>query len=334
MSRSEPNPAFLVYAADEIADSASMTLEQLGMFTRLRAHAWREQGLPNDHAEIARRLGLTPKVFEKHVSTVLASFRKTGARLVLPDQEEQRARQLEKREKAQAAANARWDASAMRTHSPGTENGGSSALRSECPADADADAVVVAGASYSGANDAEKLFLGRFYSAATEERRQSVLAELARALSPEGVRVRGKTLLARSREHLDACLAETVKQGVKDPDKAIVVALLKLQDPPVDNRGHTVTEAASDRARAQERHERTYRNEKFSAAKAWAAENPDESADLDRRALEQFPAETQIASIMRKEWVLERIAERLSFPTFEAWAAREGRRVPELEAVS
>jgi uncharacterized protein YdaU (DUF1376 family) len=117
VSRSEPNPAFLVYAEAELADARSMTFEQFGMYTQLRAIAWREHGLPADHSEIARRLGLTPKAFAKHSAIVLESFQAQAGRLVLPAYESQRAAQVEKREKAQASANARWkpDANALRT---------------------------------------------------------------------------------------------------------------------------------------------------------------------------------------------------------------------------
>lgn len=147
MSRTEPNPAFLTYASDEIADSATRTHEQTGMFIVLRAQSWREQGLPTDHAELARRLGVTVKYFSKHAAAVLKPFREQDGRLVIPAQEEDRARAIEKSEKAKASAQARWgkDANALRTKGEriarAHENADANALRTECPAVAVAVAV-------------------------------------------------------------------------------------------------------------------------------------------------------------------------------------------------
>jgi hypothetical protein len=86
--------------------------------------------------------------------------------------------------------------------------------------------------------------LNRFYRGATPARIAEVEGQLADALSARGARVRkGEYVKARSRAHLDRCIEETIAQGVKDPDKAIVVVLRKLGDPEKDRNGDYPIEA-------------------------------------------------------------------------------------------
>lgn len=91
MSRTEIAPAFQVYAADALADTAGLTLEQAGAYWRLAMHAWREQGLPDDRARLARVLGLPPAKFAK-LWPALADLLDTTAdgRLVFAWMERQR----------------------------------------------------------------------------------------------------------------------------------------------------------------------------------------------------------------------------------------------------
>jgi len=357
MSRNEPNPAFLVYAADEIADSASMTLKQLGMFTRLRAHAWREHGLPNDHAEIARRLGVAPKAFAKHSAVVLESFREQDGRLVLPAQEEQRARQLEKREKAQASANARWkgDANALRTHKPEGKGSDANALRTECSAVVVADAVAVVGAdaskSESGSGprtirglSAELVrFVDRFYASASEARRAWVAAELRSALDPAGpgARIAGDTYAkARDLAHLEGCCRAVIRNPPDKADAAIVIVLKKLLNSIVDDRGRTVTEAASANARAEETVLNAWETEASTAVARWTREHPDEFRSIQKLA-ERVAASERMSStepgydVALRGIVAKMAREAAGFPEFDDWqSARKNGRIQQLEGVT
>jgi hypothetical protein len=135
MSRTEPNPAYLAYAADEIADYFSMGAERYAMARVLRAIAWREGGLPTDRAELARRLGKSLKEFSKHADAILVAFREFDGRLTIPADELRRAEQKEKSRKAKASADARWqgDANALRTDSERSGGENANALRTDMP---------------------------------------------------------------------------------------------------------------------------------------------------------------------------------------------------------
>jgi uncharacterized protein YdaU (DUF1376 family) len=143
VTRTEIAPAFQCYAADVIADSASMTNEQFGMYWRLALQSWREEGIPDD-GEIAQRVGLSKKAFQKVSAAVLRPFTKSDARWTLSWQESQRSQMVVKRVKARDSANTRWErerAKAMRPDSDGNANASANALPRQSTVVASAVAV-------------------------------------------------------------------------------------------------------------------------------------------------------------------------------------------------
>ena len=93
MGERERAPAFQCYPADVLTDHAGMSHEQFGMHWRLSMYAWRERGLPDDLAQLARLLGVPRAKLERHWDVIGARFERRGDRLVLPWQEEERDRQ-------------------------------------------------------------------------------------------------------------------------------------------------------------------------------------------------------------------------------------------------
>jgi len=164
-------------------------------------------------------------------------------------------------------------------------------------------------------------FLETFYGSATPERREAVKQQLRDTLGKEGARIRrGEVVKARDSAHLASCLKDTIRSGVKDPDKAIVVVLKKLCDPELDSQGRTNTEATSQRTKSTERRERQYHDAKVAAAAAWSKENPDKLAELEQGAIMAIPGDTQVGAIARAERVLQEIGKRINFPSFEDWS--------------
>jgi hypothetical protein len=176
------------------------------------------------------------------------------------------------------------------------------------------------------ARDPVGQFLEAFYRGATPERIEQVRQQLRDALSPDGARVRkGETVRANSQAHLDRSLTDTIRQGVRDPDKAIVVALKKLKDPELDSRGHTVTEAASDQYKREDKLFTLYHEEKAAAGRKWAKENPDRWKEIEAAVDQQLgnPGAPMYDTI-RKTRLADVVGDNAGFPPYEDWlAARE-----------
>lgn len=141
----------------------------------------------------------------------------------------------------------------------------------------------------------QTLFIDQFYRAngAKPERIEQIRRQLLAARSPSGVTVKGKNCKAISQQHLTSGLLATMRGSVRDPDKAIVVALLKLTEPILNDRGETLTEAVKgNRQRAEREDELAFaRLEK---------EHPEKAAELQAYAKERFPGSDPEIEVMRR----------------------------------
>jgi uncharacterized protein YdaU (DUF1376 family) len=122
MPAAERAPAFQCYAEDHLTDSAELSDEEFGQYWKLALYAWREMGLPGDHARIAKILRMTKRQFDASWAAIGGRFVLRDGRYVLPWQEDERQKQAENRIKRVAAANKRWgknleDADADQEHS-------------------------------------------------------------------------------------------------------------------------------------------------------------------------------------------------------------------------
>lgn len=164
-------------------------------------------------------------------------------------------------------------------------------------------------------------FLDRFY-AADANRRTAVARQLEQSLSSEGARLsRGVRVKAKDPAHLERCCAAVIADPPDDPNVAIVWVLKKLQDEEKDNRGRYPGEANVDRDKTQIARENAYEQAARVAARQWATEHPEQLADLEARALHQFPGEGSFHEKARASWMVQEISPRISFPGFEEWLA-------------
>lgn len=102
----EKAPAFWFYPRDFVGDLdvAASSLEEVGFYTLLLCYAWLKDGLPNDHAKLAKALRLTPKRYALLWSTVGEKFPEApDGRLRNERQEEERRKQQEHRSERSAA---------------------------------------------------------------------------------------------------------------------------------------------------------------------------------------------------------------------------------------
>jgi hypothetical protein len=97
--RNEKAPAFQAYAADELADAATMTREEFGIWNVLRAEAWRGCGLPTDPARLAVLMGVPRADVDRVWAVVGAQFVERDGRYVLPFLEAQREKHQALRER-------------------------------------------------------------------------------------------------------------------------------------------------------------------------------------------------------------------------------------------
>lgn len=131
-------------------------------------------------------------------------------------------------------------------------------------------------ASGEARHDVER-FLATFYRAADDRRRTDVARQILETLTPAGAKLRrGEHVHAGSVERLVAKLRETVAEGVKDPDKAITVLLIKLGDTSDVSAQH-----AADVKRDEQEAEAEQR-QNLGHALAWLADHRDVEAAIDR----------------------------------------------------
>ena len=135
--------------------------------------------------------------------------------------------------------------------------------------------------------------LDRCYEGATPERLEEVTAQL-RATLNGGAKIRkGEIATARDAAHLDRVCRETVAEWqakrLRDPDKAIVVALKKLRDN-TDARGHTPSEAAAAERKEDDRRAARERQRRQQAVTRWAAAHPTDFKLIEAAAEKRFAA--------------------------------------------
>lgn len=173
-------------------------------------------------------------------------------------------------------------------------------------------------------------FVDRFYVNAKPERRAEIVRQLNQALQPEGVRVRtGVTVRAKSQAHLNRCISAVLRgTPPANPDSAIVFVFKKLEDPEKDSAGNVGTEIADAKNRHDVLMAERYHRARRAAAKPWGEEHPEELEKFERMA-KVTCGTSGMAETARKAFVLQRIAEAIDFPEFEAWAeAQTAQAVP------
>jgi hypothetical protein len=123
---------------------------------------------------------------------------------------------------------------------------------------------------------AAQALVARFYPReATDKRRRRDVVEQLLATLGAGARYRKATVRAHSIERLERRCAEVLREGMKDPDKAIVVLLAKLSDTSdlsAERQRRELEERADD--------ERTEAHD-VDAAHAWLVDRPDVAAAID-----------------------------------------------------
>jgi uncharacterized protein YdaU (DUF1376 family) len=161
----EQAPAFQFYPRDFIADGdqMAMTLEEVGAYTRMLAHAWMKVGLPNDISKIARMINgpeaVVEMVLREHFTLIDAPG---GGTWRNERQEEERKKQAKFRKqqglKSVKGNKKRWGNTPPRGDAPGTAQGcpdGPFASASASAfASASADCVEPAPAEHTAPDDA------------------------------------------------------------------------------------------------------------------------------------------------------------------------------------
>lgn len=152
-----------------------------------------------------------------------------------------------------------------------------------------AEDVEAASAPLAGAAEIEKLppgtdaFLGRFYSNAPGERLRDVVSQICATLGAGARLKRGALVRAGSPERLAAKMREVVAEGVRDPDKAIRVLLLKLNDT------SDITTAAVKAEHQEIAGEERNRGRELVEANAWLEEHPDAEQAIAEQLARDFP---------------------------------------------
>ena len=147
---------------------------------------------------------------------------------------------------------------------------------------------VKAGSSEKDSLPAGALEFGRtFYRSAPRARRLEVKQQLLATLNGGAKLRRGVKVRAQSPEHLDRRCREVMAEGVKDPDKAIVVLLTKLAD--VGNAQDSPTEKASAAEKRAEKRDEAEAAQRLAHATAWLADNPDVAAAIAKSIDPEIP---------------------------------------------
>lgn len=97
------SPAFQFYARDFVADLdvVAFSLEEVGAYTKLLCYSWLKDGLPDDHAQLAKALHVGPARFARIWNVISVKFpAHIDGRLRNGRQEEERIKQATWREKS------------------------------------------------------------------------------------------------------------------------------------------------------------------------------------------------------------------------------------------
>lgn len=123
-------------------------------------------------------------------------------------------------------------------------------------------------------------FCLRFYSDATRKRQTDVAEQLRDVLTSRGAKL-SKTEIVRNQspDRRDAKCREVLEEGVRDPDKAIVIVLRKLGDTSDDS----PTDRTATEERRREREDDRAGRAAYAPALAWARGNPEIEAAINRQ---------------------------------------------------
>lgn len=147
-------------------------------------------------------------------------------------------------------------------------------------------------------------FCTRFYGGAPRERKDEIVEQLFGTLNGGASLRRGVLVTAGSLERLQAKCREVVAEGVKNPDRAIVVLLKKLGDVSQES----PTEQLRVEQRAQEERDAADYAARRAAADAWLEAHPTEAATLRAKYARMFPVNPTTAEACLVADVLERAA--------------------------
>lgn len=123
---------------------------------------------------------------------------------------------------------------------------------------------------------------------ASRERQEDVHRQLVATLNGGARLKRGVKVPAGSVARLEAKCREVIAEGVKDPDKAIVVLLTKLSDVSDDS----PTERAAAELKQTERRDEVDTKQRLADAFAWLAEHTDVAAAIDQELDATLDAQT------------------------------------------
>lgn len=138
-----------------------------------------------------------------------------------------------------------------------------------------------------------------FYGAAPLDRQRDVRRQLL-ALLNGGVALRkGVRVTAGSIERLEAACRDVIRDGVKDPDKAIVVLITKL--------GDVSKESPTEKAAAADKREERNDGDRLAHATAWLETQPELAKEIDDLVAKGLPAGSMpsIVSIMRNAAIVK-----------------------------
>lgn len=94
-------PAFQMYAADFLVDTADWTVDEIGIYLRLLLNEWVNGQLPNDDKRLSRIAGVSHQKFKKKFKTLEGKFKVNGSGFLYNRRlEEEREKQLIWREKS------------------------------------------------------------------------------------------------------------------------------------------------------------------------------------------------------------------------------------------
>ena len=152
-------------------------------------------------------------------------------------------------------------------------------------------------------------FCRRFYSNASSDRKRQILSQLRDTLEPAGAAFEGGRLRAPSRMRLSKKCEEVMREGVRIPDRAIVVLFKKLADVTDDS----PTERAADAltAAAENEHQDVVR-----VADEWAGAHPAEYHELELDSLERYPGDDNFRTQLRRGFLLSQILQRAKAESF------------------
>lgn len=149
---------------------------------------------------------------------------------------------------------------------------------------------------------AAREFGKHFYRSARRDRQVDVMEQLLATLNGGAAYGRGVKITAGSVARLEVKCREVIAEGVKDPDKAIVVLLKKLADVSDDS----PTERAQAAQRAEVQRDQADATHRLELAEAWLTVNPDAALAIEKSIEKELGADVipPVRAIYRNAAVL------------------------------